>query len=274
MPDMIVVVRCPRCGSIEAESVEAIMVELDRRKCAVCGFEEVCDEHEIKFRWNDRVSAELVRPGVTSVLPDVRFFELWGALGGSGSGRDVFERLRSAYDEPQRAYHTASHIGACLRLLDEAPVRALAVFPAEVEAALWFHDAIYEPRGADNEERSAALADESLRTAGVAPEARERIVGHILATKSHVATSADALLTVDIDLSILGTSPATFERFNRDIRREYAWVEADAYRVGRAAVLGRFLERPSIFGTALFRERFEAQARENLAMAMARLSGG
>ncbi len=274
MSDTVVVVRCPRCGSTDAESVEAIMVELDRMRCAECGHEEVCDEHEIKLRWNERVSRGSVEPGVTHVLPDVRFVELWRALGATGAGRGVFEELRAAYAAPGRAYHSASHIGACLRVLDEAQVRALASSPEEVEAALWFHDAVYDPRSADNEERSAVLAIESLGAAGVGGDVRERIAEHVRATRSHVASSPDGQLVIDVDLSILGASPATFARFERDVRREYAWVDADAYRVGRAAVLGRFLERPAIYGTPALRERFEAQARANLAWSMRRLGHG
>ena len=44
---------------------------------------------------------------------------------------------------PAERFATASHIAACLRLLDR--VNAEAARPDEVEAALWFHDAVYDP---------------------------------------------------------------------------------------------------------------------------------
>lgn len=48
-----VVVRCPRCRSINACSVEGLL-EFDRMRCADCGFEELVDEHQLKLEWNVR----------------------------------------------------------------------------------------------------------------------------------------------------------------------------------------------------------------------------
>ena len=72
--------------------------------------------------------------------------------------RDTYSRLESAYAQKHRAYHTPRHIDECLSLLDE--FNHLAAYPAEVECALWFHDAIYEPMSNSNEERSANWAAE------------------------------------------------------------------------------------------------------------------
>lgn len=271
MEESIVVVRCPRCGSMEAESVEPVLVELDRMKCHTCGHEEICDDYQIKDDWNERVPTEVLPKAHHHVLPDVRFHALWSALGATGRSRDLFGTLRAAYNEPERAYHGAAHIAACLRVLDEASVKALAEHPTEVEAALWYHDAIYDTHASDNEEKSALLAEESLGAAGVAAEVVARIASHVRATKDHVAHSTDGQLVIDIDLSILGQSAELFARFEEEIRREYAWVDEPLYVSGRAAVLRRFLERPFIYGTTSFRERYEARARENIATSLATL---
>lgn len=205
-------------------------------------------------------------------LPDERFCQMWTALGAQSDHRATLERLRAAYDEPHRAYHTARHVGACLALLDDPAVRVLAERPVEVEAALWFHDAVYDTRAADNEERSAVLAEESLGAAGTPRAVAARVAAHVRATRDHLATSADAQLVIDIDLSILGADPETFSRFEQEIRREYSWVDDEAYRAGRAAVLRRFQERASIYGTPLLRERYEPRARENIARSLAELT--
>jgi predicted metal-dependent HD superfamily phosphohydrolase len=273
MESTVVVVRCPRCGSMDAGSVEAIHVEFDRMKCRVCGHEQVCDDYEIKDNWNETVPTDAVPREQRHVLPDVRFRELWTSLGAHGYARDVFLGLRAAYDEPSRAYHTARHIGACLRLLDEPEVKALATHLPEVEAAIWFHDAIYDTHASDNEERSARMMEESLSAAGVASDDVGRIAAHVRATKDHVPHSVDDQLVIDIDLSILGESADVFERFEEEIRREYAWVESAAYVVGRAAVLRRFSERPFIYGTPLFRARYESRARENITASLKKLAG-
>lgn len=270
MDNRVVVVRCPRCGSMDAESVEPVGIEFDRMKCGACGYDQICDLYQIKDEWNESVPTEVPRERWL-VLPSVRFFELWEALGARGHGGSVLARLRAAYDEPHRAYHSASHIGACLRLLDDAEVKATAERGAEVEAALWFHDVVYDTHARDNEERSAELVEEALGGAGVEAEVVARIAAHVRATKAHVPDSADGQLVIDIDLSILGEAPEVFARFEADIRREYAWVEEPAYVAGRAAVLRGFAEREFIYGTPLFRARYEARARANLAASLEKL---
>lgn len=206
-------------------------------------------------------------------LSGERFAALWTSLGARAprQGDDVLARLQSLYAEPHRAYHSASHVRACLRLLEDPDVAALGERLPEVLAAIWFHDAVYDPRASDNEEASACLASELLGSGGVASEVVLRVASHVRATKDHVATSPDAQLVIDVDLSILGESPEVYARFEADIRREYAWVPPAAYASGRAAVLRKFLARPAVYGTPLFRARYEARARENLAAAIARL---
>lgn len=200
-----------------------------------------------------------------------RFDELWRALGAHSPGGDAYQNLRTAYDEPHRAYHTASHVVACLRLLDDDAIRALAMNASEVEAALWFHDAIYLPHRSDNEEASARLAEDCLGMAGVERARIARIASYIRATKTHTADTEDGQLVIDIDLSILGEAPEVFARFEAEIRREYAAVSDPDYAAGRTAVLRRFLERPNIYGAPLLRDRYEARARANLARAIANL---
>jgi predicted metal-dependent HD superfamily phosphohydrolase len=271
MNDLVCVVRCPRCGSMDAESVEPIQIEFDRMKCAACGHEEICDFEQIKGDWNERVPADAVPRVAWHLLPSVRFYDLWSALGARGHGSELVARLRAAYDEPHRAYHTARHIAACLRLLDDPAVAALAARPSEVEAAIWFHDAVYDTHAGDNEERSAAMVEANLTGAGVAADVVARIAAYVRATKDHSADSADGRLLLDIDLSILGESPEMFARFEAEVRREYAWVDEASYARGRAAVLRRFSERRHLYGTPLFRERYEANARANIAASLSAL---
>lgn len=208
------------------------------------------------------------------MLDRSRFATLWCRLGARNDGAEVFERLRAAYDEPHRAYHTATHIVKCLAFLDEPPVRALAARPDEVEAALWFHDAVYDTRAGNNEERSATMASESMRVGAIANEVSSRVADMVRATRNHFAPSPDGALVIDIDLSILGAGRDEFDRFDAQIRHEYGWVEEAVYRAGRAGVLRRFLDRPFIYNAPLLRERFEAAARANLQRALGSLEGG
>jgi predicted metal-dependent HD superfamily phosphohydrolase len=94
----------------------------------------------------------------------------------------------------------------------------------------------------------------------------------ILATQHHTPpTRLDAALLVDIDLSILGRSSAEFDRYNAAIQQEYQWVPEAPYREARAKVLQSFLDRPAIYLTPHFHDRYEAQAHQNLTQAIRNL---
>jgi predicted metal-dependent HD superfamily phosphohydrolase len=190
--------------------------------------------------------------------------------------RALKDRLSALYRAADRHYHGLSHVEALLALAAE--YRATLTDPEAVEAAIWFHDAIYDSRAKDNEARSADLARQGL--AGRAHASRiERIGRMIEATATHQApdlghpgANRDAALFLDMDLSILGASPATFDAYEEAVRREYQWVDDTAWRTGRAAVLKNFLARPHIFLTPEFRGRFERQARENMERSVERLA--
>jgi predicted metal-dependent HD superfamily phosphohydrolase len=141
-----------------------------------------------------------------------------------------------------------------------------------VQLALWFHDAIYDPRAQDNEERSARWADEVLGAAGASPASAARVRALVLATRhAAVPEDPDAQLLVDVDLSILGAAPGRFAEYERQIGVEYSWVPRDAFRQGRANVLRRFLARERIFSTPWFHQRLESRARANLERSLAAL---
>jgi predicted metal-dependent HD superfamily phosphohydrolase len=207
--------------------------------------------------------------------PDTLDRERWTALMGRlglGENPDTFERLHAAYSEKHRHYHTSAHIDQCLAELDRT--RQLAQEPDEVEVALWFHDAIYATRSSKNEAKSARWASEFLAKNGVDPARVGRIRDLILATvHAAPARDLDALLLVDIDLSILGADRDTYGRFEENVRKEYSWVPSLLFRRTRAGILRSFLDRPSIYGTEYFRDRLEAPARENLRLAIADLTG-
>jgi predicted metal-dependent HD superfamily phosphohydrolase len=205
-------------------------------------------------------------------LDQQRWLELWSRLGAQGSGAPIFARLTAAYAEPGRAYHTAEHIRDCLAELDLS--RYLAQYPDEVEAALWFHDAVYVPGASDNEDQSAELARTALSMGAVPREIAARTAALVRATRhASVPSLPDEQLICDIDLSILGREPGIFDAFERRIRREYGWVTEPTYRRERSAVLSGFLRRGSIYQTDQFRDRYEALARANLKRLLDQLGG-
>jgi predicted metal-dependent HD superfamily phosphohydrolase len=192
-----------------------------------------------------------------------RWFALCRSEGATESAAGWYDRLTQAYAEPQRHYHDRQHIAECLAELDKA--RHLALQPGAVELALWFHDAVYDPKAADNEERSAALAKSCLIESGMPNTLFEVVFEHIMATKHHeVSASADAGLMVDVDLSILGRDEKRFSEYEQQIRLEYEWVPNAVFASKRAEVLEKFLSRERIYATEWFQNKYERQARMNL----------
>ena len=186
----------------------------------------------------------------------------------------VFEEVVGHYREPHRRYHTVVHLELVISDAEEL----LAVLPvrdaAAVRLALFFHDAVYDPRADDNEAQSALLATRLLRDLEV-PEARIATVARLVeATADHVTVSGDLDLAVvnDADLAVLGGAPAAYDAYVTGVRAEYAHVDEAAWRTGRALVLRKFLERPAIFASEPMREH-EPRARANLAAELSSLRG-
>lgn len=194
---------------------------------------------------------------------------MWTRLGARSDPRLLYAAVLARYAEPHRAYHTDEHIARTLSLLDG--VRGRLDRPDEAELAVWLHDLVYDPRATDNEARSADLAADWLAEGGADAALGERVRALILATR-HAAspTEHDARYVVDADLSILGASPADFDRYELQVREEYRFRSETEWRAGRARLLRGFLDHPQLFLTGEFAV-FEAPARANLARSIARL---
>ncbi|MCK6487963.1 MAG: N-methyl-D-aspartate receptor NMDAR2C subunit [Planctomycetes bacterium] len=195
----------------------------------------------------------------------LRWPVVWRRLGASLTP-DV-SGLLQRWAEPHRRYHTTAHLAHCLATYDRNPLR-----DARVELVLWFHDAIYEPRASDNEERSAELARTVAVASGLTSETIDVVVGCILATR-HREPPADAAqaLTLDVDLAILGETRLRFDRYDAAIRAEYAWVPEETYRRERGRILAGFARRDDLFTTSWFRRRYGRPAQANLLRAVRRL---
>lgn len=199
---------------------------------------------------------------------DRDFLQAWAQLCPGTDARSLLGELRAAWSDPQRRYHGLQHLGECLELLHAC--RCLAERPDELVLALWFHDAVYDPRARDNERRSADWACAAMGESGADPAVLARVEAHILAT-CHVAEPdpGDQSLLVDIDLAILGAAPGRFAEYERQVRAEYAWVPGLIYRYKRRQILREFATRTPLYRTPALRERLEAQARANLGRALA-----
>lgn len=182
----------------------------------------------------------------------------------------TFDRLLRAYTATDRHYHNDQHIARCLAELDGAAPHIPA--PDPIELALWFHDAVYDTHSARNEADSAQWAADFLADCQATPELTNAVVALILATRHQPGDlTVPEQWMVDIDLSSLGAEPQRWTADDQAIRQEYAWVPEATFREKRVAILRGFLERPVIYATDYFRDKYEAQARINLSNAIQRL---
>jgi predicted metal-dependent HD superfamily phosphohydrolase len=181
---------------------------------------------------------------------------------------ELFQKLCMAYQCPTRHYHNLQHIQQMLTRLHRIRVSN----QPSITLAIWFHDAIYNARAKDNEERSAQWAIEALSELGIDVGETDRIAQWILATQSHRVdpNDRDGQVFLDCDLSILGVSPEDYNLYAQAIRQEYDWVTDEDYRVGRSRVLQNFLDRDRLYHCPEL-QNDERQAHQNLASELNRL---
>lgn len=170
------------------------------------------------------------------------------------------DRLESAYGHESRGYHDLLHLTEVLGHVDELmdpddPAREVVLL------AGWFHDAVYDGQG-DDEERSARLA---VATLGAGPLSDEvaRLV-RLTATHRPADSDGPGQVLCDADLGILAADPARYASYTDGVRREYAHVPDADFAAGRAAILRDLLAKPMLFHTAVAQSRWEARARANV----------
>jgi predicted metal-dependent HD superfamily phosphohydrolase len=197
---------------------------------------------------------------------------------------DLLDSLLARLREPHRRYHTAVHVVWVLRHLHhlvEAGARLadrghvtepVGVDLDAVHLAALYHDAVYDPLRADNEAISARLAVEAAEQMGWPPERCHVVHELVMATAGHVPADTAQALLVDADLAILGAEPAQYTAYVNGVRSEYAHIDAQSWRTGRAAVLQRFLDVPAVYSTDIMRHEREARARANMAAELAALT--
>lgn len=191
----------------------------------------------------------------------------------------LLDALKIRYAEPHRHYHTWTHVEALLRHYER--LKADMARPEAVLRALYWHDAIYDPRASDNEARSADLLIEEGRgpfndddDLGFAATIIRATARHLVPEGLSASDTADLSLFLDIDLSILAAPAPVFDQYERDVRAEYAFVSDEAFRAGRLAVLKTFMDRDRLYVTPMCRTDWEDPARANLARSIAALEVG
>lgn len=219
----------------------------------------------------------------------VLYKDLLGLLGGLGPNVDATPVVKSVWDHYQQAsrhYHNLDHIAACLKafavvLLDARYNQSLHLREQDIQAielGVWFHDVVYDATRQDNEEMSVAFLRESADKLQFNHNLLVEIVADAIMHTRHTTDKPPgtdvAKWVLDLDLSVFSAPKKAFDEYEKNVRKEYAFVEDPLWIAGRMKVLQSFLDREWIYSTPLYRRLHEGEARENIKRSLARLEKG
>lgn len=188
----------------------------------------------------------------------------------SGCIETLWHELLKKYSAGRRYYHNLAHLEHMYREL--LPVQQQIQDWNTVLVALFYHDAVYDPLRRDNEVKSAKLA--LMRLRDLLPSGqRLKCLFLIGATTDHAESEfSDVNFFLDADLAIFGQPWDTYAAYAKNIRSEYSVYPDFLYKKGRKSALQHFLQLERIFKTQPFFERYEQQARRNLALELEQLT--
>ncbi|MEZ5966587.1 MAG: hypothetical protein R3F56_22310 [Planctomycetota bacterium] len=175
----------------------------------------------------------------------------------AAAGHQLVLELTRRYTEPHRRYHDIRHIAQMLAWGMEVGLDDAQVW------AIWFHDAVYDPRRPDNEEQSAVLAERCLLASGHGQDLVNVVTQIVRDTRTHTPTVRESGLVLDLDLGTLALPWDAFCNNTAAIRGEYAHVDDASFATGRRRFMAGLLERPRLFFTP-WGEKREATARANI----------
>ncbi len=180
--------------------------------------------------------------------------------GRSALGQELVRR----YGSVSRSYHDARHL---LEVLDA--VDAMTEEAEDVEAvrlAAWFHDAVYDVRAPDNEERSARLAETVLPAYDIDDATVAEVARLVRLTETHDPHAGDrnGEVLCDADLAILASDKSRYTTYVDGVRAEYRHVDDRTFAIGRAAVLRQLLGLAGLFRTKHGQATWEDRARANV----------
>lgn len=194
----------------------------------------------------------------------------WLKITSDCRGRESeWTEIEAAYSATGRHYHTLQHLCEVYEALETFYGPKI---PAASLFALFYHDLIYSTLRTDNEKQSADYAFAKISNWHIAPEVAELVRNMIIATASHMSEDAETIIFLDADMAILGSEENKYQNYTSRVRQEFGIYPDLLYNRGRKKFVEGTLKREHIFLTAFFREKYEAQARINLANELKSLS--
>ena len=174
---------------------------------------------------------------------------------------ECWEEIEKQYSHKSRHYHSLDHIKFMLLEADKVKDK-IEDYDAFI-FSIYYHDIIYKASKSDNEHQSALVCEKRLSKTNF--PLVEKCMCQIEESKAHLfSDDADTNYFLDIDLGVLGQSWDVYEKYAKNVRKEYKIYPNIVYNKGRKQVLQHFLDLKTIYKTSHYQELFETQARENL----------
>lgn len=178
------------------------------------------------------------------------------------AGEMVYEQYEN--DLYPREYHNANHIYTGIDLLDEFEVETGTPLMPVVRYAWMNHDSRCVPGEKNNEECSAFLACSIV--GNLLPE------NPILSTKpSFEGSTIAGRIIRDVDWSYFGLSYEEFTHVTDLIRKEYAHLSDDLWKLGRKTFL-ESVNPEKVFWHPHFKKKYDKNAKTNIEQAITHLS--
>jgi len=164
----------------------------------------------------------------------------------------VFREIVIRYSEKHRKFHTLKHIFEVISAFDV--LRWLSKNPHAVEAAIWFHDIIYNVGSSTNEKESADFARDMLLLLGANKKFIKLVKKLIIATRHGevVLMSDDEKVIADSDLAGLAKTEEEFDRDRKNIRKEYKRYSDVEFNEGTSNFFKKLIKRGFVFHLSWF----------------------
>jgi predicted metal-dependent HD superfamily phosphohydrolase len=172
--------------------------------------------------------------------------------------------ILNAYGEHHRHYHNLDHIESCFKEFEE--IESKTNYFLLTKFALLYHDYVYIPMYPGNELASGFKAILDATELGLS-ESNCDIIKFLVCSTIHnepLHNIEDAKLLCDIDLSIFGKNREEFLGYEKNIRKEFWFLNDEKFCRGRIEILEEFMKRPRIYLTDYFYNKYEKEAKENL----------
>ncbi|EJW87482.1 hypothetical protein WUBG_01609 [Wuchereria bancrofti] len=213
----------------------------------------------------------------TTASCKVALFERWNDLA-SAFAPDLKEKwwkhLLNIYSE--RSFYNLKHLNEMFLLFDEYKHKLQEQMATAF--AIFFLHAVHDPKCNNNAERSVELLKQFSTETTIDSEYSAILIlkSEKHCTDAHLTADTygeeDVHFLLDFDLAFLGVNKIEYDTHSKNIRKEYDHLNDEEYRQQRLKILKLFMQIPNIYATRELRERFEVQARLNIAKEISELS--